>query len=46
LCPELAGGARLFDDQLPGSSWSLSEMTRTDSGAICLFYDYQRSHYS
>lgn len=43
LCPELAGsGARLFDGQLPGSSWSLSEMTGTDSGAICLFYDYLR----
>jgi dihydrofolate reductase len=43
LCPELAGnGARLFDDQLPGSSWSLTEMTATDTGAICLFYDYLR----
>lgn len=45
LCPELAGGgARLFADDLPGSSWSLTEMTRTDSGAICLFYDYARPH--
>ena len=43
LCPELAGGgARLFDTELPGSSWSLAEMTRTDSGAICLLYDYLR----
>jgi dihydrofolate reductase len=40
LCPELAGGgARLFDDDLPSSSWSLTEMTPTDSGAICLRYD-------
>jgi dihydrofolate reductase len=45
LCPELAGGgARLFTDELPGSSWSLTEMTGTDSGAICLFYDYARPH--
>jgi dihydrofolate reductase len=33
---------RLFDDQLPGSSWSLTEMAATDTGAICLFYDYLR----
>jgi|SRR5579871_6488814 len=40
LCPELAGGgARLFDDGPAGSSWSLTDMTGTDSGAICLLYD-------
>jgi dihydrofolate reductase len=40
LCPELAGGgARLFDDGPAGSSWSLTAMTGTDSGAICLLYD-------
>jgi len=45
LCPEVAGsGARLFTDELPGSSWSLTEMTSTDSGAICLFYDHARPH--
>lgn len=47
LCPEVAGGgARLFADELPGSSWSLKEMTGTDSGAICLFYDYVRAHHT
>jgi dihydrofolate reductase len=40
LCPALAGaGARLFGDDLPGSAWSLTETTPTDSGAICLLYD-------
>lgn len=39
LCPELPGGARLFDDGPAGSSWSLASMTSTDSGAICLLYD-------
>ncbi|MGD0069814.1 MAG: dihydrofolate reductase family protein [Streptosporangiaceae bacterium] len=40
LCPELAGGgARLFDDGPAGSSWSLTQMTGTGSGAMCLLYD-------
>ncbi len=40
LCPELVGGgARLFDDDPAGSSWSLTEMNGTGSGAICLLYD-------
>jgi len=40
LCPVLAGGgARLFGDELPGSAWSLTEATPTESGAICLLYD-------
>lgn len=40
LCPELVGaGARFFDDGPAGSSWSLADLTRTDSGAICLLYD-------
>lgn len=43
LCPEVAGrGARLFDDGFAASSWSLAEMTGTDSGAICLLYDRRR----
>jgi dihydrofolate reductase len=43
LCPELAGGGtRLFDDDLPNSSWSLAETTPADSGAICLLYDRKR----
>ena len=40
LCPELVGaGARLFDDGPAGSSWSLTGMTGTSSGAVCLRYD-------
>jgi dihydrofolate reductase len=40
LCPELVGGgARLFQDGPAGSSWSLTDATPTDSGAICLLYD-------
>ncbi len=40
LCPELpGGGARLFGDGPGGSSWSLTEMASTDSGALCLLYD-------
>ncbi|HEX4062059.1 MAG TPA: dihydrofolate reductase family protein [Streptosporangiaceae bacterium] len=40
LCPELVGaGARFFGDGPAGSSWSLTDLTRTDSGALCLAYD-------
>jgi dihydrofolate reductase len=40
LCPELVGaGARLFDDGPAGSSWSLTDLTTTSSGASCLLYD-------
>jgi dihydrofolate reductase len=40
LCPEVAGGgARLFDDGLPASSWSLRQSTIAESGALCLLYD-------
>lgn len=47
LCPELSGGgARLFDSELPGSSWSLTDMAGTDSGAIWLLYDYLRPHHA
>jgi len=43
LCPELVGGgARLFDDEPAGSSWSLTDATPTSSGAICLIYDKVR----
>jgi dihydrofolate reductase len=43
LCPEIAcGGARLFDDSLPPSSWALRQSTVTESGAICLAYDRTR----
>jgi dihydrofolate reductase len=44
LAPELVGGgARLFEDGLPGSSWRLADSTPTESGAICLLFDRVRS---
>jgi dihydrofolate reductase len=43
LCPELVGaGPRLFGDGPAGSSWSLTEVTPTGSGALCLRYDLIR----
>ncbi|MEP6896720.1 MAG: dihydrofolate reductase family protein [Chloroflexota bacterium] len=43
LCPEIAGGgARLFEDGLPSSSWTLRQSTVTESGALCLLYDRVR----
>lgn len=43
LCPEVAGGgARLFEDGLPPSSWSLRHSAATESGALCLLYDRVR----
>jgi dihydrofolate reductase len=43
LCPEVAGGgARLFDDGLPASSWTLRQSDVTESGALCLLYDRNR----
>jgi dihydrofolate reductase len=44
LCPELVGGgARLFPDGIPASSWSLTDSTPTESGALCLQYDRVRA---
>jgi dihydrofolate reductase len=44
LCPEVAGGgARLFEDGLPSSSWKLRQNTVTESGALCLLYDRVRA---
>ena len=44
LCPEIAGGgARLFEDGLPASSWKLSASKTTESGALCLIYDRVRA---
>jgi dihydrofolate reductase len=44
LCPEVAGGgARLFEDGLPASSWALRQSTVTESGALCLHYDRVRA---
>ncbi len=43
LCPEVSGGgARLFEDGLPASSWTLRQSTPTESGAVCLIYDRAR----
>jgi dihydrofolate reductase len=43
LCPEVAGGgARLFEDGLPASSWILQKSRNTESGALCLLYDRVR----
>ncbi|WP_433197778.1 dihydrofolate reductase family protein [Nocardia sp. CA-107356] len=40
LCPELVGGgARLFEDGVPATSWSLTDLSTTDSGAVVLVYD-------
>ncbi|MGN9841356.1 dihydrofolate reductase family protein [Nonomuraea sp. H19] len=44
LCPELVGGGvRLFEDGLPPTSWSLTDLSTTESGAICLLYDRHRA---
>lgn len=43
LCPEVAGGgARLFEDGQPGTSWSLSHSAASESGALSLHYDRKR----
>lgn len=43
LCPVISGGgARLFEDGLPGTGWTLADLSTTDSGAICLLYDRAR----
>ncbi len=44
LAPELVGGgAHLFEDGLPASSWRLADSTPTESGAVCLLFDRVRS---
>ncbi len=43
LAPELVGGgARLFGDGLPASSWSLTDLSTSSSGAVWLIYDRKR----
>jgi len=40
LCPEIAGGgAHLFEEGLPPSSWTLRQSDMTQSGALCVLYD-------
>jgi dihydrofolate reductase len=44
LCPAVAGGgARFFADGLPASTWTLAEVSRSESGAIYLTYDRARN---
>ena len=44
LTPELVGGgARLFEDGIPATSWKLTDSTPTESGALTLLYDRVRS---
>lgn len=39
LCPELSGGGiALFDKGFPSTSWSLTNVTSTDTGALVLVY--------
>ena len=43
LCPELVGGgARLFEDGLPQTSWRLTDQSTGESGATYLSYDRAR----
>jgi dihydrofolate reductase len=40
LCPAVVGGgARLLEDGLPASTWTLVDTTTSESGALCLVYD-------
>jgi dihydrofolate reductase len=44
LCSEIVGGgARLLEDGMPPSSWTLAELNTTASGAITLLYDRHRT---
>ena len=44
LCPTVSGGGtRLFEDGLPTTDWSLTDIATAESGAICLIYDRVRS---
>ncbi|MBA3869613.1 MAG: dihydrofolate reductase family protein [Anaerolineae bacterium] len=43
LDPEIVGGgARLFEDGLPASSWTLRHNIPTESSALCVIYDRVR----
>lgn len=43
ICPEIAGsGARLFDDGLPGTRWTLADKEIGDLGELSLVYDRVR----
>jgi dihydrofolate reductase len=43
FCPEIVGGGKpLFEDGLPMSSWTLTDLATADTGAMCLYYDRLR----
>jgi dihydrofolate reductase len=43
LCPEVSGGGtRLFADSVPATTWTLTDVSTSDSGAIYLTYDKVR----
>jgi dihydrofolate reductase len=43
FCPEIVGGGtRLFEDGLPATSWTLTDLATADTGAMCLYYDRLR----
>jgi dihydrofolate reductase len=43
LAPEVVGGgARLFEESLPASSWTLADLSASESGAVWMFYDRAR----
>ncbi|HUY79363.1 MAG TPA: dihydrofolate reductase family protein [Ktedonobacterales bacterium] len=43
LAPELVGaGAHLFQDGIPASSWALTDIMTSASGAVWLYYDRKR----
>jgi len=43
LCPELVGGGmRLFEDGVPVTSWALTDVVRSETGAMCVTYDRLR----
>ncbi|KHL09059.1 dihydrofolate reductase [Mumia flava] len=43
LAPEVVGGgARLFEDGLQASSWTLTDLATSDSGSVWLIYDRVR----
>lgn len=44
LCPELSGGGvRMFEDGFASTSWSLTDVTSSDTGALVLVYDRRRT---
>lgn len=43
LAPEIVGGgARFWSDPATAASWTLTDTTPTDTGALCLLYDRRR----